>query len=325
MSDSITRNFEQLGVPLVNRQWSWGASNERAVVLRAWQDQARLDANGTLNALVWKEWWIKGPSGRTSPGGTERLRQLDEIEAGKPCYVVIITDRWEGKEDPRRSIVPSSARPMFRAGAVRRDPNGDAWIELVHRFTHISEAKHEISNLEAHKVKAVRTTDEPSPEEQRATFYRVYDHFLRMEDFDWSIKYNPFETFLHNTRMICEWPVVGITEGALARLQANNWETRREVVRGHVMSRQERGRLLFGDEDRVPYDEAFDFYCNNDETVLVLAKGENGNDGTDHWSEVIPLPRSLFGWRTGMAVYLRRDRKQYLQKLAADHGLGGAA
>ena len=125
--------------------------------------------------------------------------------------------------------------------------------------------------------------------------------------------------------MLCEWPVVGITRGALVRLQENRWELKREVVRGHVMPRRERGRRLFGDEDRVPYDEAFDFYCKNDETVLVLAKGENGNDGTDHWSEVIPLPRSLFGWRTGMAVYLRKDRKQHLQKLAMELGLERAA
>jgi hypothetical protein len=325
MSDSITRNFQQLGVPLVNQQWSWGAANERAVVLRAWQDQAHLDADGILNALIWQDWWAKGPSGRKSPGGTERLRQISEIEAGKPCFVVIITDRWEGKEDPKRNIIPSPNRPIFQAGAVRRDPNGNIWVELIHRFKEISEAAKEIAGLEPFKAKVINRTDEPPLEVQRETFYRVYDHFLRMDEFDWSIKYNPFETFLHNTRMVCEWPVVGITRGALTRLRENNWEMKREVVRGHLMSRQERGRRLFGDEDRIPYEEAFDFYCKNDETVLVLARGENGRDGTDHWSDVIPLPRSLFGWRTGMAVYLRRDRKEYLQNLAAEYSLGVAA
>lgn len=322
MSDSITMNFQQLGVPLRNQQWSWGSSNDRAVVLRAWQDQARMDPNGTLSALVWQDWWMKGPSGRISLGGKERLRQIVEIEAGKPCYIVIITDRWKGNQDPKRSIIPSSDRPIFRAGEIRRDPNGEIWIELTHRFTDIKEVKQEIVNLKAHEAKAHRADDEPSLDDQRKTFYRVYDHFLRMDDFDWSIKYHPFENFLHNTKKICEWPVVGITKNALAQLKANDWETRREVVRGHMMSRQERGRRLFSDEDRVPYDEAFNFYCKNDETILVLAKGENGKQGIEHWSEVITLPRSLFGWRTGMAVYLRRDRKQYLQKLAAENSSG---
>lgn len=325
MSKSITKTFEQLGVPLVNQNWSWGASNDRVVVLRAWKDQARMDTQGALNVLVWQDWWSKGSSGRVSLGGKERLRHLKETEAGKPCYVVIISDRWDGKEDPKRSIVPSSSRPIFRAGTLQRDANGEVRIGLTQRFTDLNEARQEIASAKTSDGMAMKMTDEPPLEHQREIFYRVYDHFLQMDDFDWSVRYNPFETFLHNTKMICEWPVVGITKGALVRLQENNWETRREVVRGHVMSRKERGRRLFGIENRVSYEEAFEFYCENDETVLVLAKGENGIDGTDHWSEVIPLPRSLFGWRTGMAIYLRRDRKQYLQKLAANTGLVAAS
>lgn len=34
MSDSITESFIKLKIPLVNKMWSWGARNDRVVVLR---------------------------------------------------------------------------------------------------------------------------------------------------------------------------------------------------------------------------------------------------------------------------------------------------
>lgn len=39
---SISSLFTYLGMPLVNQRWSWGASNDKCVVLRVWQDDVRI-------------------------------------------------------------------------------------------------------------------------------------------------------------------------------------------------------------------------------------------------------------------------------------------
>jgi len=39
--DSIAALFRTLGAPLHNERWSWGASTDDYVILRAWQDDMR--------------------------------------------------------------------------------------------------------------------------------------------------------------------------------------------------------------------------------------------------------------------------------------------
>jgi hypothetical protein len=98
MSDSITKNFDQLGVPLINQNWSWGASNDAVVVLRAWQDQIKRLPDRTMLSLLWQDWWGKNSSGGVSLGGNERFRHLEEIKAGKPCLVILMHDKWGGRK-----------------------------------------------------------------------------------------------------------------------------------------------------------------------------------------------------------------------------------
>jgi hypothetical protein len=148
MSDSITKNFDQLGVPLINQNWSWGASNDAVVVLRAWQDHIKRLPDRTMLSLLWQDWWGKNSSGGVSLGGNERLRHLEEIKAGKPCFVVLMHDKWGGKKDPERSIIPSKNRAIFHAGDLLQDEDGTVWIELARRIKDISAARAEIREIE---------------------------------------------------------------------------------------------------------------------------------------------------------------------------------
>ena len=80
--DSITSLFAYLGMPLANQRWSWGASNANCVVLRVWQDER---VRGQ-NAIVIRR---ELPSLMDRKGYKERDSHIQEIEAGKPCYLIM--------------------------------------------------------------------------------------------------------------------------------------------------------------------------------------------------------------------------------------------
>ena len=79
--------------------------------------------------------------------------------------------------------------------------------------------------------------------------------------------------------------------------------------RGHDMGRKARWDALVS--GMVSDAEAFDFWRKHDAVTLTTPE-ENSDNGSAHWSEVIPLPVELFGWHTGYGVSMTERRKAYL-------------
>ena len=138
---SITNNFDFIGVPLHNNRWSWGASNDCAVVLRAWHDHTLKDPDGVRRTLIWRPRW----RGEKSPGINERLKHIEEIKAGKPCFIVLVTDANLGTGKPRK-IAPSKERRAFRCGDLLCE-NDTIKIELLSPLENMNALKAEITSL----------------------------------------------------------------------------------------------------------------------------------------------------------------------------------
>ena len=83
---SISSFFEQLGAPLANQRWAWGARRARdgAIFLRVWQDLKFVREDG-IWVLVYERWMEhKGVLGHQ-----ERGAQVAAIRAGAPCFLVM--------------------------------------------------------------------------------------------------------------------------------------------------------------------------------------------------------------------------------------------
>lgn len=76
MDKSISRFFTDLGVPLHNDRWSWGAERGNVIVLRTWADQydSKTRRVGVLQIQTLVE--------SISAGLDERVRQLKKIWQG---------------------------------------------------------------------------------------------------------------------------------------------------------------------------------------------------------------------------------------------------
>jgi hypothetical protein len=126
---SLTRFFERLGAPLANSRWSWGAqrASDGAVFLRVWQTE-KLIENDRLHFLV------LGASDHGAPaprlGYRERLKHLEAIRNGAPCYLVVCIAK-----DPDAAhwqIAGFDENSVFAAGRiVERGQN--RWIEALER------------------------------------------------------------------------------------------------------------------------------------------------------------------------------------------------
>jgi hypothetical protein len=126
---SVTRFFEQLGAPLANPQWSWGAQrpSDGAVFMRVWQDE-KLVEDGRLYFLV------LGDSDRfsSSPrlGYRERLRHIEAVRAGAPCFLVMLIAADASAS--KRRVADFDCESVFVGGAlVQKD--GRLWIEVKGR------------------------------------------------------------------------------------------------------------------------------------------------------------------------------------------------
>ena len=126
---SISSFFSNLGAPLNNIWWSWGAVRESdgAIFLRVWQDRKRVENGQSLMMLTQRE---KYTDESKNAGWKERLRHVDQIRAGAKCYLVMC--RAKDVDASPRKIARWNDKEVFLGGALR-DMDGDVWIEIVER------------------------------------------------------------------------------------------------------------------------------------------------------------------------------------------------
>jgi len=107
--DSISSLFTYLGMPLVNQRWSWGASGLSCVVLRVWQDEG---VKGERAVVILQE----RPNLIDLRGYKERERHIQEIRAGKPCYLIMCEAVNPGSD--QRKIKGFNRNDLFVGGKL---------------------------------------------------------------------------------------------------------------------------------------------------------------------------------------------------------------
>jgi hypothetical protein len=122
---SLTELFKNLGAPLNNNRWSWGAvSPDGVVFLRVWDDEKK-KINGKSHVRVTAYDYFKGKP--NDNGWKERLRHLELIKQGAQSYMVICFAK-DVNASPRE-INTYSNRMLWKAGNwIEHD--GDIWLEI---------------------------------------------------------------------------------------------------------------------------------------------------------------------------------------------------
>ncbi len=127
-SISLTEFFHRLGAPLANSRWSWGGVRpDGAVFLRVWQDRTR-QIDGKPHAMLTHH--SKYADSPQNLGYQERLRQVELIQSGAPCFLVMC--RAKDPKAAPRAIASFNVGEVFVGGASR-EVDGDTWIELAGR------------------------------------------------------------------------------------------------------------------------------------------------------------------------------------------------
>jgi hypothetical protein len=128
---SVTRFFERLGAPLANTRWSWGArrASDGAVFLRVWQSE-KLIEGGRLHFLVLGDSDENAPAPRL--GYNERLKHLEAVRNGAPCYLVMCMARDTAAAQWK--IAGFEEESVFLAGRLVQKGR-QLWIEALGRKT----------------------------------------------------------------------------------------------------------------------------------------------------------------------------------------------
>jgi hypothetical protein len=152
----------------------------------------------------------------------------------------------------------------------------------------------------------------------------LYDLYLTLRGAPLT-KHGRYRTFETAAVDICPWHIDAISLDALEHLVKNR--AAQGLKRGHRMARKQRGEQLFGDGAPIMAKDAMlHFFFDNDRVTLITSQ-ENAQDGVDHWSEQIPVPKAYLkggsyspyatkadiAWAEGE---LRRNRAPH----PADHG-----
>ncbi len=109
---SITAVFKELGAPLRNQRWSWGAESKDGfqIYLRVWEDEIEADGNERfVNPLGWDD--------RARHGLNERERHVEQIRQGAEAFCIVCRAR-DVSASPR-SILSFNKTPI-PAELVRR-------------------------------------------------------------------------------------------------------------------------------------------------------------------------------------------------------------
>ena len=126
---SQTTLFAKLGAPLANPRWSWGAirTTDGAVFLRVWQDRTRRHDGALFVQVTHAERFKDDPD---NLGYQERLRHVERIREGAPCYMVMC-EAVDVHAVPR-AVRDFNGDEVFPGGRII-ELDGDWWIELRSR------------------------------------------------------------------------------------------------------------------------------------------------------------------------------------------------
>ncbi|MCX5538096.1 HNH endonuclease signature motif containing protein [Paraburkholderia sp. CNPSo 3076] len=126
MAKSISRFFADIGMPLHNDRWSWGAERGNVIILRAWADEYDLKTRrvGVLHIQTLVE--------SASAGRDERVRQLKKIwQGGIAAYTIVAT-----AVDPvasQRSIASYRDDP-FPIASIEVDDDGTLFAQCASKW-----------------------------------------------------------------------------------------------------------------------------------------------------------------------------------------------
>jgi len=124
MAKAISQFFAELGFPLRNPRWSWGARNGSAILLRAWNDEYVFKER-KLRLLDFAD--PRRPS--ESFGLDERIVHLEALwQGGVAGYTMIATAK--DKDASPREILAYREDSVFALSKLEQDSNGDL-IALV--------------------------------------------------------------------------------------------------------------------------------------------------------------------------------------------------
>jgi hypothetical protein len=126
---SISSFFTRLGAPLKITRRSWGAQrpSDGAVFLRVWQDLKFIE-DGRLHMLV--DHRINNSDDTSNAGYNERVRHIQEIRQGAPCFLIMCT-AVDPQARPRKIEFFNEDDIFVGADIVEKD--GATWIQIVGR------------------------------------------------------------------------------------------------------------------------------------------------------------------------------------------------
>jgi hypothetical protein len=120
---TISQHFVNLGAPLRNTRWGWGAvSGDGAVILRVWQDEYSNIGGRRFRKL-------QDPAWSTSAGYAERAQHVDLIRAGARGYMVIVTA--VDIKACQRKIADFNPDRFMPVGELITTPDGVVWGECL--------------------------------------------------------------------------------------------------------------------------------------------------------------------------------------------------
>lgn len=123
---SISTLFSDLGAPLKNIRWSWGAVNPQsgAVFLRVWTDETRKHNGWNVVRLTNRAHF----EGRKSLGYAERTNHIQDLRNGRPGFLIFCEAKEPGKI-PRR-LKSYRADRIFPTGRLC-EVDGDVYVEFL--------------------------------------------------------------------------------------------------------------------------------------------------------------------------------------------------
>lgn len=123
----MTALFEELGAPLKNKMWSWGAIREsdQTVFLRVWQDGTKKFKQFDGKYYTWIS---DVDDADQSLGANERRQQVAMIRGGSTTYMVMC--QAEDDEAMVRVVLGYDDETLHLGGAVI-EHEGKYWLENV--------------------------------------------------------------------------------------------------------------------------------------------------------------------------------------------------